>query len=57
MKTTFFLIRIDHSDDADIEKLSASMEGRSNIIDLSVVENSGPFPELNDNSISPYIAF
>ncbi len=57
MKTTFFLIRIDHSDDADIEKLSASMEGRSNIIDLSVVENSGPFPEFNDNPSHPYIAF
>lgn len=55
-QTTYFLLRIDHPKNVDVDGLRARMEGGQNVISLQVLEHSDTF-STNDDSRTPYLAF
>ncbi len=55
-QTTYFLLRIDHPENVNVDGLRARMEGGQNVISLQVMEHSDTFP-ADAADQSPYIAF
>ena len=55
-QTTYFLLRIDHPENVDIDGLRARMEGGQNVVDLQVLEHSDTFSADQDFN-PPYLAF
>lgn len=58
-QTTYFLLRIDHPENVNVDGLRARMEGGRNIISLQVLEHSDTFSatDAHGELICPYIAF
>lgn len=58
-QTTYFLLRIDHPENVNVDGLRARMEGGQNVISLQVLEHSDTFSatDAHGELICPYIAF
>ena len=58
-QTTYFLIRIDHPENVDGDRLSASMEGGQNVIQIQVLQHSDTLPKqaVDHDDPCPYISF
>tara|TARA_B100001094_G_scaffold262674_1_gene263954 strand:+ start:285 stop:470 length:186 start_codon:yes stop_codon:yes gene_type:complete len=56
---TYFLIRIDHPENVDVDRLSASMEGGQNVIEIQIIEHSDTFSETDADGelMCPFIGW
>lgn len=55
-QTTYFLLRIDHPENVNVDDLRARMEGGRNVIDLQVLEHSDTL-SADEHLNPPYLAF